>query len=361
MAGAHCIIKTWGLALHPDEENLKFDETITTESRSPGFSFDQMVACEECLRVNPPTRMNCLYCGVALPLNEKSAALRRPTLRRLEEWEKGFNVICLPDETEDVPSAILTEMATLLRLDTALIAEVAKARQPLPLARAATGEEALMILERLRALGLQTETISDEELAVESSPPKRVRKLDLGGEELNLQSALGGESQAIEWAEVILFVQGQIFTKQIEVEEQRARPGAETEIVATRELIADETMLEIYTAESDGNWRIVAEGFDYSCLGEHKTLLAKDNFVTLMKRMRALAPAARFDGDYRVIRHLLDFVWPPSERTESRGLRRERPGKFNTEAAVRVSNEKQFTRYGRLCHLLERRRLTPST
>jgi len=360
MAGAHCIIKTWRLALHPDEENLKFDETITTESRSPGFSFDQMVACEECLRVNPPTRMNCLYCGVALPLNEKSAALRRPTLRRLEEWEKGFNVICLPDETEDVPSAILTEMATLLRLDTALIAEVAKARQPLPLARAATGEEALMILERLRALGLQAEIISDEDLAVESSPPKRLRKLDLGGEELNLQSALGGESQAIEWAEVILFVQGQIFTKQIEVEERRARPGTETEIVAARELIADETVLDIYTTQSVGGWRIIAENFDYSCLGERKALLAKDNFVTLRETMQSLSPAARFDSDYRRVRHLLEPVWPPIERTESRGLRRERPGKFNAGAATRVSNENQFTRYGRLCHQFERRRLKSS-
>ena len=41
-------------------------------------------------------------------------------------------------------------------------------------------------------------------------------------------------------------------------------------------------------------------------------------------------------------------AWPPAEHTESLGLRRERPGRFNTEAATVVTNEAQFTRYSRL-------------
>ena len=45
-----------------------------------------------------------------------------------------------------------------------------------------------------------------------------------------------------------------------------------------------------------------------------------------------------------------------SERhTGSRGLRRERPGKYNIEAVTQTSNENQYTRYSRLRRLLSQR------
>ncbi|HEX8117278.1 MAG TPA: hypothetical protein VF521_08400, partial [Pyrinomonadaceae bacterium] len=62
--------------------------------------------------------------------------------------------------------------------------------------------------------------------------------------------------------------------------------------------------------------------------------------------------SAAYDEEYARLRPQLSDVWPSAERTESLGLRRERPGRFNQEAATTVSNETQFTRYARLRHLL---------
>ena len=122
------------------------------------------------------------------------------------------------------------------------------------------------------------------------------------------------------------------------------------ETVETREIAGDEAVLDVYAAsESEqGCFRVMADGFDYSCLGEGKRLLARENFVLLVEALRARTPSAALDEDYAASRALLAAAWPPAERTESLGLRRERPGRFNTEAATVVTNEAQFTRYSRL-------------
>src|SRR2546423_15624083 len=90
------------------------DEAVAAIQR--GFEPEQMVTCEECLRANPPTRTTCLYCSAALPETEASAELRRPTLRRLEKWERGFNVVLLPCEAGDSLETAWTEISGLLRL-----------------------------------------------------------------------------------------------------------------------------------------------------------------------------------------------------------------------------------------------------
>src|SRR4051812_28827722 len=78
-----------------DEFNMfDADEDLraTSAARETARRFEpgELVACDKCLRANAPTRMNCLYCGAPLPVTERSAALRRPSLRKLEEWEQGF-------------------------------------------------------------------------------------------------------------------------------------------------------------------------------------------------------------------------------------------------------------------------------
>jgi hypothetical protein len=44
----------------------------------------------------------------------------------------------------------------------------------------------------------------------------------------------------------------------------------------------------------------------------------------------------------------LQTAWPAAEQTSTGGLRRQRLGRVHTEAVTYVSNEAQFTRYGRL-------------
>ncbi|HVF28690.1 MAG TPA: hypothetical protein VM943_10645 [Pyrinomonadaceae bacterium] len=340
-----------------NEENFPLSDV--TESATPrearGFTPDQMVACEECVRANPPTRMNCLYCGAALPTDDGHAALRRPSLRQMEEWEGGINIILMPGGGDNASREAFNEAADLLRLESARVNEMWLKRRPLPLARVSTSDEAALIKERLDALGLRSEVVPDESLAA-FSPPRRVRQMDLGIEALTFRAGAGGDEHVVGWEDVTAFVLGRIFNKRVEVEERGSLPGVEKEIAEARELKFDEAVLDVYTKDFDVSWRINADNFDYSCLGARKTLLAKDNFVTLTDALRSRAGAAFFDDYYLELRHLLFPAWPLGERTESRGLRRERPGKFNTEAITHVSNEAQFTRYSRLCHYFQLQR-----
>lgn len=338
-----------------DEENFPLSgstESVTSRE-SRGFAPDQMVACAECVRANPPTRMNCLYCGATLPTDDAHAALRRPSLRRMEEWEGGINIILMPGGDESASPEAFNEAADLLRLEVERVREMWLKRRPLPLARVSSSDEAALIKERLDALGLRGEFVPDDLLAAGFSPPKRVRQMDLEVDALTFRAGAGGEELVVGWEDVTAFVRGRIFNKRVEVEGRGSFPGVEKEIAEARELKSDEAVLDVYTKDSDSSWRISADNFDYSCLGARKALLAKDNFVTLTDTLRARAGAAFFDDDYRELRHLLFPAWPLSERTESRGLRRERPGRFNTEAVTHVSNEAQFTRYSRLCHYFQ--------
>jgi hypothetical protein len=359
-----------------------------------GFAPEQLVACEHCLRANAPTRMSCLYCGAQLPQTAESEKLRRPALKKLEDWERGFSVVLLPHDEkrsprdESGPSRVgsltpeavagsltpeaVAEAASLLRLDVARLTEMIDAGRALPLARAASVEEAGLIVKRLGALGLTSEVFADEEL---SRQPSRVRALTLEERALVCWPGLGAAPRRVEWAEVLMFVRGRVVEKRVEVEERREKTRGRGEVVETREIASDEAVLDIHVASKteaasrsedtsareanaqpqEDCFRILADSFDYSCLGASKRLLARENFVTLVEALRARAPSAAFDDEYASTRALLSSAWPPAERTESLGLRRERPGRLNTELATFVTNEPQFTRYSRLRRLLVQR------
>ena len=315
------------------------------------FAPGQMVACEECLRANAPTRMACLYCGAPLPVTEQSAALRRPTLKKLEEWEQGFNVVTLPRGAGAATPEAFEEAAALLRLDAGRLGEIVGAGRALPLARASSPEEAELIAGRLKALGLDAEVFSDELLG---APPARVRAFDFEDDALVCRTAHDAARPRVRWAEVVLLVTGRIVSRRVEVAERQRGFGGRSEMVDARELASDEAVLDVYAAPGEGPaaFRVLSGGFDYSCLGEGKGLLAAENFGSLVGALRRRAPAAVYDDEYARFRPLLSDAWPAAERTESLGVRRERVGRFNTEAVTTVSNEGQFTRYARLRHLL---------
>lgn len=333
-----------------DKDQTTTESYTSDEPSNRGFAADQMVACDGCLRANPPTRTSCIYCGVKLPFNEAHAALRRPTLKPLEEWEQGFSVVLPANESGDCSAEAIREASTLLRLESERMKEIVESGVSLPVARAASDEEAELIVGRLRALGITTEVCADEALAVTTHPPRRARALEFNHEALTCWTNSDGAPVRVPWAELLLFVSGRVFTKKVEVEERRKRMGGGGDIVEARELTADEAVLDFFPARDDlrFGWRIAAESFDYSCLGERKALLARENFLALSRVLRERADAAVFDEGYMRVRHLLTAAWPLSERTEAQGLRRGRGGRLNTEAVTVVSNEAQFTRYSRL-------------
>lgn len=326
-------------------------EPLRSEPR--GFALDQMVRCEACLRANPPTRTSCLYCAAQLPTTEQSAALQKPTLRRLEKWEQGFNVILVPGSATSLNEEMLSQAAELLRLSVEDLKRIMETGEPLPVARATTPDEAALIERKLGEMGLKVLVVADVELEQEDSTPKRVRALELADSELVLFQTGANKTWRVAWNEIVHMVAGRLFVREIEVEERKGR-RAENEIMDARELSTDEAVLDIYAAQGTTAWRITAANFDFSCLGAQKKLVAAQNFSTLIKVLSERAASAVYDDSYNRVRSLLSAAWPLEQETESRGWRRAGPGRVSTEAVTRSDNEFQFTRYSRLRRYLHR-------
>jgi hypothetical protein len=344
-----------------DEELAKLNLDMPIEMEQHGFAPEQMVMCDACLRANPPTRSECLYCAAPLPITEASLSLRQPTLRPLEKWEQGFNCILMPTaHANSLPDEQLAEAAQLLRIDVDVLKKLIETRKPLPLARATTQDDATLIKNRLAAAqhAFDSLIIADQELALESAPPVRLRTFEFTDEEL-IGHSIGdqGVVQA-SWERIQLLVSGRLYVRRVEVQERSRRGRSEDEIVEAHEFGADEALLDIYV-ELDGgewsNWRVSSASFDFSCLTEKKSLLASQNFQTMIELLKEKASAARFDDSYKDVRQLLSGVWPLEQHTDSRGWRRERPGKYSTEIINTSTNEKQFTLYSRLQHYLLQR------
>jgi len=326
------------------------DEPLRSEPR--GFTHEQMVTCESCLRANPPTRASCLYCGATLALTSETAALLKPLLRPMESWEQGFNTILLPGDVRPDVDA-LAEISELLQLPAEDLERMLEAGLPLPLARAATPQEAAAIETRLSARGLKALVVSDAELDAQS--PQRVRAMEFSDEALILYLTGSQSEQRVAWTDLTLLVAGRRIQRRLEVSERMARKK-EKEIVDSRELSADEPRLDLYPDRAASGWRVAADNFDFSGLHEKKSLVAAQNFQTLTTILREHAKNAVYDETYLRARPLLSLVWPLEQHTESLGLKRQAMGgRVNTGAITTSDNEMQFTRYSRLLHYLRLR------
>jgi hypothetical protein len=335
-----------------DEDNPLLADAELLRAEPQGFAPDQMVRCEVCLRANPPTRTSCLYCAAQLPATEISATLQKPTLRRLEKWEQGFNVILVPGSAAGLTGELLPQMAELLRLNVEDLRRILETREPLPIARATTPDEASLIERRLDEMGVKVLVVADRDLEQEESVTKRVRALELTDNALALYSAGGPESWRVPWKDISLLAVGRLFIRAIEVEERKGLKS-ENVLLDTREINTDDSVLDIYAAQGKTGWRITAGNFDFSCLGAQKKWVAAQNFSTLIDVLRARAEKAFYDDSYNRVRLALGAAWPLEQDTESRGWRRKGTGRVSTEAVTRSDNEIQFTRYSRLRYYLQ--------
>ncbi len=330
-----------------DNENIRLPFTGPIEPSEPqGFTPDQMIRCDECLRANPPTRVACLYCSAPLPMTEESARLRKPVLKPPEKHQTAYNNILLPGE-QDRTDEDFAQGADLLKLSTENLKRIIAEKIPLPVACTASREEAELVLSRLREVGLQTIVLSDDELGVSETSVKRIKSMTVDNEYATLQQAGTREQIEVRWRDIVLIVTGRLFTKRVEIQERKSR-RTENEIVHSSEFSNDEAVIDFYTSTHPQTWRINANGFDFSCLGNQKTLIANENISRLQQFIAANAPQARVDDSYKRVRQMLDLVWASQQETQSSGWRRERPGKLSVGLSTINSNEIQFTRYSRL-------------
>ncbi len=345
--------------LPKDNENVPL-HILTTDGPGEGipepFAPEQMVRCDECLRANPPTRVNCLYCAAVLPISEATVNLQKPALRPLEKWEQGYNTILLPSPAHfpgELANETLREAADVLQLPPADLALMISLRVPLPLARAATIEDASLVERRLGKLGFNTRIMSDTDPGSGTTTPIKVRALEIDETQVFAFQTPEAPAFRILWTDFVLFVVGRLTVKRVELKEQK-NARVENRILEASEFVTDETAVDLYTREQATPYRITANSFDFSCLGKNKGLLASENISRLINVFREHAPSARFDDSFNSLRKVLEAVWPSEQQNESSGWRRERPGKYSIGSVTELSNEMQFLRYSRLRYYFNR-------
>jgi hypothetical protein len=205
-------------------------------------------------------------------------------------------------------------------------------------------DEAQLIEQRLAGLGVPNRIVADSELGLENSPG-RLRSLEFSPSALLAHQTGRGDSISILWSDIRLLVKGRLRVKKVAVRERKTGRN-ENEILESSETHADEALVDIYSRQT--SVRIAANSFDFSCLDANKSLIAQANFNQLLNSLAERALSADFDDSYDSVRQLLEQVWKSDVHTESRGWRRERPGKLTLGALTQISNEVQFTRYSRL-------------
>ena len=312
---------------------------IPIRSEQIGFSVEELIVCGRCAKTNPPNRLNCLYCGEALELPSEIAAGVRFKPSEIEDWENGVNIAVIDGLSGTDPQAI----TSAVMIDTDLATSLPTIEPPLPLFRVRP-EEADEVEARLARLGLGVGRVDDKALNL-AKPPMRLKGIDIGDGSLTFLQFNSNENSVVDISDVALLVVGSIVTTNAESKLKKKRK----EIKEFDEHISssDHAVVDIYTSGDGAGYRILQHGFDFSCLGERKSLLASENVKRLVEMLRELLPDAEFDRSYASKSAILDRIWPRTVANTSRGIERSWFG-VQRSLGTMTSNEEQFTRYSRM-------------
>ena len=327
-----------------NNENLNslLTEPLQTETVS-AFTGDDMLTCGTCSRKSPPNRVKCIYCGDGLDVNIRDIQRVRLLHRKLEAWEKRWNVVLSPGNETPEPSVIST-LAVDLALDDEFAKQVLGQRSPVPVARVETEKEAALWVEKLKSYGVESVVVADEELNVENRPRRvrGIRVLDNGLEFIDFNT-MGATS--VELGAIRLVVTGRIFTDMSEKLENRR--GGKSEAVDEYVSSNDEPVVDIYLDDKIGH-RVYATGFDFSFLGSAKTNIAGENCERLVERILSSSRSAKLVDSYRGVRTLLTQVWDVDQSIEFGGPQRSGLRSAQTKRKITRTNLTQFTKFSRL-------------
>jgi len=322
-----------------ESEEEKASQTMKIQTESIAYAADDLVTCARCSRSNPPTRPKCVYCGADLEIPEDKARHARPSLRRLEAWEKGFNVVFISASDPD-PAAV----ARSLKCEKEFIDRVLGFGRPVPIVRVESLNAAEAIRSDLAASGIETRIVADESLAPDH-PPRRLRAIEFGDSHFRFH--LFNDDSVVEVASdaVEAIVTGAIFEKAVAATEKRKK--GQTRMLDASETASDEPLLDIHVLDDPIGFRVHTAGFDFSCLGEAKTMIARENLKRLAATLSERS-AGRLIDDYVALRGVLGEVWEVDVRQDSHGMKRSSFGKFDLVRVSKSSNLNQFNKFSRL-------------
>jgi hypothetical protein len=136
-----------------------------------------------------------------------------------------------------------------------------------------------------------------------------------------------------------------LITHRLEIDERRSRSSVKS--LDRRELTEDRSVIDVYSTQGDAPWRIAVNDFDFSCLGERKSLTAFDNATVLIKILMA-GGQAEMNNAYDRLKTVLAHVWPLQNTTSEGRSRRPRAGRNEISTVTASDNETQFNKYSRL-------------
>jgi len=332
------------------------DFAAVPDTKPQSFALAEMVTCDACLRANPPTRSNCLYCGAILPGTLKETQSTRESGGEQgpdANSNSGFCIVLAPNQSRALDQSSLGEVGELLRLGTAEMQGVVGLGRPVPLLRAATLDQAKMLAEKLVAIGIGVEMFREDALNLDV-PTRKIRALEFSVSGLKA-TLMRGEGISIRWDDLILIVTGRLVVNRKESEARRRRGGSQP--LDSRELFSDEPVIDLYTRSDKIGCRISANSFDFSCLGDEKAMTAFENFTTLTRLLSSRAPNVELDDAYRSLRAVLTNIWPLEPQTRKGEWRRSGAGKMDVATVTTIDNEIQFNRYSRLRQQVKLREL----
>lgn len=323
------------------------------DARSRSFTPAEMLTCDSCLRANPPTRPTCLYCGERLRAAEPVEAPHAETDDTLTVTPTFYVVLSVrPDEP--ISESVLEQVA--IRSDSKLmdLQSALRAGGALPLVQTSTSKQAESLIDEFRAMGIQTTVVRNEELNT-NSVNKKIRALEFSDDGLTGLVGVSGERVFEKWGNLTLIVSGRLQINNVEDVVRRKR-GRQIP-VDRRELTNAESIFDLYGPATAEGWRIVADSFDFSCLGERKGITAFENFRELINLLHERAENLEVDDSYLAVRPLLANVWSLGASTHHGGWRRSGAGKFDISTVTSTDNENQFSNYSRLLQCLRMRKL----
>lgn len=315
---------------------------VRTREESIGFSLEEMMTCGSCGKKNSPNRVACLYCAEILDVPDTVRGNLK--FRQLESWEKGCNIVIIPDGTTS-PEVASRAIANLFSVEAEHIARIFQRGRPFPAARLESDNHAQYVTADLTSRGIRSTTVHDSELA-NDRPPIRLRGIEFDGDVLILLPINSDQKTRIRGADIELIVTGAILESKTETTHRRK--SGKNEALDEFQSSNHEPLIDFYTNGDKGGHRIRSSGFDFSCLSTDKTILAAENLKRLVSKLVSFAPGVRVIDDYCQVRRVLDTIWEPETRKESQGVYRSGMGKINMSNVLTSNNLQQFTKYSRL-------------
>ncbi|MBK9155979.1 MAG: hypothetical protein IPM25_17505 [Chloracidobacterium sp.] len=326
-------------------KDLEYVGGIKVRSEEVGYSPAELVKCARCGRANAPDKANCIYCGSAAADRRAGASEHRIELLPLEAWESGFNVVL----RTCADGADLRTAATLLGRETAAIERAAKTDSHIPVARLGSKGEAEALTGQLERCGLDAIVVSDVELR-QAEPNIRLRGIEFDVGTITATDFNTLDRISAPAAGLMLIVCGTIHESRSESIEQAKKKGHRKSL-SNSETGSDLRVMDVYFEGLSRGWQIRSNGFDFSCLGDAKGMLAAENLDRLKQVLLASGSRAQVLDDHDDVRGLIAEVWPDEVRKDFEGIKHAGLWKAGFSKKVISNNFEQFNRYSRLQRL----------